>query len=100
MTNCPNCNAPIEPYQCKCGYCGTYYFDFSGADLTSGKPCYVKIQDQIFLAQPYVETITSHPEFDTYCDVMGQMHNVLVRQDIKIRAQFDVLKIKEKNECE
>lgn len=61
MTNCPNCNAPIEPYKCKCEYCGTYYFDFTALDLTGNKPYYVKFktQDKIItaLARPILETI-------------------------------------------
>ena len=44
MTNCPNCFAPIEPYECKCKYCGTWYFDLAAFDFDDNKPCYIKIK--------------------------------------------------------
>lgn len=44
MTNCPNCNAPINPYQCKCEYCGTWYFDLAAFDFDDNKPCYIKMK--------------------------------------------------------
>lgn len=40
MTNCPNCNAPIDPYRVKCEYCGTMYFDWA-TWLQDGQPCFI-----------------------------------------------------------
>ena len=44
MKNCPNCGSPIEPYKCKCEYCGTWYFDFTSFDVTENVPYYVKFK--------------------------------------------------------
>lgn len=43
-TNCPNCGAPIEQYNCRCKYCGTWYFDFTGFDMSGDGPYYVKFR--------------------------------------------------------
>lgn len=34
MRNCPNCNTPIDPYECKYKYCGTYYYDVKRRIIT------------------------------------------------------------------
>lgn len=61
MTNCPNCGAPIEPYKCKCGYCGTWYFDFTSFDMGKDVPYYVKFKTPYgiitTLAKPELRTI-------------------------------------------
>lgn len=84
MTNCPNCGAPIEPYKCRCGYCGTYYFDFTAFDMTGEDPYYVKFKANSFgkdviitaLAKPTLETceITDEPVYatDKYGNVLMQ----------------------------
>lgn len=98
MTNCPNCNAPIEPYNCKCKYCGTYYFDFSGIDLLGDKPCYVKVGNTVALTYPRLEEVECIPDYETYTDIRGRLYTTMVRKNITIRANFDVIEYKEKGE--
>ena len=61
MKNCPNCGAPLEPYKCKCDFCGTWYFDFTAFDMTSDTPYYVKFRTCngviTTLARPELQTI-------------------------------------------
>ena len=40
MTNCPNCNAIIDPYRVQCKYCGTMYFDLA-TWMQDGRPCFI-----------------------------------------------------------
>lgn len=75
MTNCPNCGAPIEPYQCKCGYCGTWYFDFNAIDFEDGNPVYVKFKTSqgtiTALTIPHLETVEMNAETTDVCDMRG-----------------------------
>ncbi len=61
MVNCPNCGAPLEPYKCKCEFCGTWYFDLTAFDMSDGNPYYVKFRTPYgvltTLAKPEVQTI-------------------------------------------
>ena len=67
MQNCPNCGAPIEPYKCRCEYCGTWYFDFTAFDMSDDKPYYVKFRSPMgvitTLAKPELQTIETN--YDT-----------------------------------
>ena len=66
MTNCPNCGAVIEPYKCKCDYCGTWYFDFTVFYMSCDDPYYVKFRTPhgviTTLAKPELRTIEVTPE--------------------------------------
>lgn len=42
--NCLNCGAPIEPFNHRCKYCGTSYFDLTSMDINGDKPFYLKIK--------------------------------------------------------
>ena len=78
MKNCPNCGAPIEPYKCKCEYCGTWYFDFTAFDMSKNEPYYVKFYTPsgaiiTTLAKPELQTINIWDDTVGITDVRGDL---------------------------
>lgn len=75
MKNCPNCGSPIEPYKCKCEYCGTWYFDFTAFDMSGNEPYYVKFNTPYgvltTLAKPELQTIDVSEDYTDATNTMG-----------------------------
>ena len=41
--NCPNCAAPLKEGQCRCEYCGTYFYDMV-LDMEHPTPIYLYVR--------------------------------------------------------
>lgn len=92
MRNCPNCGAPLEPYKCRCEYCGTWYFDLTAFDMSGNDPYYVKFRT------PYgVITTLAKPELreiemtEDYCDATNAAGNKLIRLARNRQADLNVV---------
>ena len=92
MKNCPNCGAPIDPYVCKCQYCGTYYFDFTSFDMSKDALYYVKFNTPMgvvtTLAKPELTTIETNVNTVDAVDSSG---NVLYRSFESKTCDIDVI---------
>ena len=92
MKNCPNCGSPIEPYKCRCEYCGTWYFDFTAFDMSGDDPYYVKFRT------PYgVITTLAKPELQTVdvsedtVDITGKYGSVLTSFTRSVNCDLGVV---------
>ena len=99
MKNCPNCSAPLEPYKCKCDYCGTYYYDLTVIDVSDRKPTYVKFKTMDItgkecvvtaLAIPVLDCIETHNDVYTLYDIMGKPHHILNKKCTTVSMRFEL----------
>ena len=98
MNTCPQCGAPIEPYQNRCPYCGVYYFDLSAFDCS--KKCYVKFRTNIggqeciitALAQPKLEEAIVSSYTNEMRDIAGNLLGSYVKErTCNLKATFTCL---------
>jgi len=92
MTNCPNCGAVIEPYKCKCEYCGTWYFDFTAFDMSDNKPYYVKFRTPYgiitTLAKPELQTINFTEDVVDVVNMMGTVSSFVRSRNCDLEVTF------------
>ena len=92
MVNCPNCGAPLEPYKCRCEFCGTYYFDFTAFDMSKNDPYYVKFRTPYgvltTLAKPEVQTIEVNVDSRDITDLSG---NIIQRFAVNKTCDLNVV---------
>ena len=92
MINCPNCGAAIEPYKCKCEYCGTWYFDFTAFDVSKDVPYYVKFRTSYgvitALAKPELKTIEMQVDGTYDCDWIGD--NCVIKPVVSKKCDLNV----------
>ena len=98
MNTCPNCAAPINQYKVRCEYCGSYLFDFTALDLTSGKKVFAKFKlnnapddkDYIVtaLAIPEMKTISMKREQSAICDTMENRIRCVQKRSVDIGVSF------------
>lgn len=83
MKNCLNCGAPLEPYKCRCEYCGTWYYDLTTFDMTKDDPYYVKFKTPYgvitALARPELQTIDVYDDNVDFVNFAGNLVHRLTR---------------------
>ena len=95
--NCPNCGAIIEPYNCKCAYCGTWYYDLTLFDTIDGNPRYVKFRTRLngkevcltALARPRLESVECESDTTAMYDVSGLYRVIVPRRSCNLNVQFE-----------
>lgn len=96
MNNCPNCGAPLDPYVCKCPYCGTLYFDLATLNLEDGSPCFVKFKTPrgliTMLARPELQTMEMYSDECYAVDRCGiAVSSYMVSKRCDLNAVFHAL---------
>ena len=76
--NCPNCAAPLNPYQSKCEYCGSYFIDATVFDLDNFAPTFLKMKykGQIVTLKAFHCSSTIQIESD-YTDITDRYGNTV-----------------------
>lgn len=101
MKNCPNCGAPIDPYQVKCEYCGTMYFDLA-TWLRDGEPCFINYSFDSFYgsgaitaqAIPHLETIEADNGLTDVITANGTKMFCINEKRCEINIRFDCIENK------
>lgn len=95
--NCPNCGAVIEPYSCKCQYCGTWYYDLTLFDTLDDTPKYVKFRmerngKEVYLtalARPQLKTIEQQPVMYSFYVDGKCNHSIMSEYECDIFVMFE-----------
>ena len=93
--NCLNCGAPIEPFNHRCKYCGTSYFDLTSMDINGDKPFYLKIKiDNKIITQLVRASSKSFTleQNNTYLGINNNMpYQYLNSQSLFINIEFQAV---------
>ena len=95
--NCPNCGSIIEPYNCKCAYCGTWYHDLTLFDTIDNNPRYVKFHTTLngkevcltALARPRLDSIEFEYETEPIYEHLYQCRMIVPKKSCNINMQFE-----------
>ncbi len=81
--NCPNCAAPLKPYQSRCDYCGSYYIDTTVFDFDNYTPTYMKTKYQgkivtlrVFYLNPVIEFSAITDRYDNVVKSIKNRDNI------------------------
>lgn len=102
MKNCPNCGAPLEPYRCKCEYCGTWYYDFTSFNMDNDSLYYIKFRtphgDITTLAKPELNSVEITSDSYEAIDHFGNMvESVIKSRTCDFNIIFHAYECKENN---
>ena len=95
--NCPNCGAIIEPYNCKCKYCGTWYYDLTLFDTLDEKPRYIKFRANINgqevyltgLMRPILESVEFRRDAADFVYANSLCMPITVNEECDVNVRFE-----------